>query len=156
MQHAISKDGFLKLKDEWEQLKYVERPAMQKQVGDAAAEGDRSENAAYTYGKMRLRQIDQRLRALDKLLDGAKVVDMKAPVDGSIRFGAIITLEDIVFHKKKTYHLVGTEEIDPLAGRISMDSPMGKALLGKKISDEIQVQVPRGIVRYTILEIKYQ
>ena len=129
---------------------------MQKQVGDAAAEGDRSENAAYTYGKMRLRQIDQRLRALDKLLDGAKVIDMKAPIDGSIRFGAIITLEDIVFHKKKTYHLVGTEEIDPLAGRISMDSPMGKALLGKKMSDEIEVQVPRGIVRYTILEIKYQ
>jgi transcription elongation factor GreB len=155
MEHAISKEGFLKLKNEWEQLKYVERPAMQKQVGDAAAEGDRSENAAYTYGKMRLRQIDQRLRVLDKLLDGAKVVETKAPTDGSVRFGAVVTLEDISSHKQKTYHLVGTEEIDPLAGKISMDSPMGKAILGKKIHEEIQIRAPRGIIHYTISEIKY-
>lgn len=156
MEHVISKDGFEKIKAEWEQLKYVERPALQKQVGDAAAEGDRSENAEYTYGKMRLRQVDQRLRYLDKLLDGAKVVKSLAPADGSIRFGALINLENKATHKRKTYHIVGTQEIDPLAGKISMNSPLGQVLLGKKVGEEVQLQAPRGPVCYTILSIEYK
>ena len=94
MAHLISKDGFEKLKAEWQHLKYTERPAVQRRVSDAAAEGDRSENAEYTYGRMRLREIDKRLRFLDKILDKAKIVSTTEPNDGSIRFGAIVSLEE--------------------------------------------------------------
>ena len=114
MSDPISKEGFDKLMEEWKRLKFVERPEMQRQVGAAAAEGDRSENAAYTYGKMRLRDIDRRLRELDKILDHAKVVSTEAPADGSIRFGATVTLEDRKTRKKRVYTLVGVQEIDPL------------------------------------------
>lgn len=155
MQHHISKEGFEKLKAEWESLKYIERPAMQKQVSDAAAEGDRSENAAYTFGRMRLREIDRRLRQLDKLLDGAQIVEAKAPVDGSIRFGAKIQLKEEKTQKLKAYSIVGGEEIDPLQGKISMKSPLGTALLGKKAGEKITVQTPRGELHYVILEVLY-
>lgn len=155
MQHHISKEGFEKIKAEWESLKYIERPAMQKQVSDAAAEGDRSENAAYTFGRMRLREIDRRLRQLDKLLDGAQIVEAKAPVDGSIRFGAKIQLKEEKTQKLKAYSIVGGEEIDPLQGKISMKSPLGTALLGKKAGEKITVQTPRGELTYLILEVLY-
>ena len=95
MKYLISKEGFEKLKAEWENLKYVERPAMINQVQAAAAEGDRSENAAYTYGRMRVREIDRRLRELDRILDGAQVVETQAPTDGTIKFGATIKMRDI-------------------------------------------------------------
>ena len=82
MSNLISKDGFEKLKAEWEHLKYTERPSVQQRVSDAAAEGDRSENAEYTYGRMRLREIDKRLRFLDKILDNAKIVENISSNDG--------------------------------------------------------------------------
>ena len=125
MKHLISKEGFEKLKAEWEHLKYEERPAMINQVQAAAAEGDRSENAAYTYGRMRVREIDRRLRELDRILDGAKIVENVAPEDGSIKFGATIKMLDIKNKREKTYSIVGEKEIDPLKGRISMKSPIG-------------------------------
>lgn len=155
MQHFISKEGFEKIEAEWKRLKQIERPAMQKQVSDAAAEGDRSENAAYTYGKMRLREIDQRLRKLDKVLDHARVVETKAPTDGSIRFGAQIELKQDKIGKVKNFSIVGSEEIDPLNGKISMKSPIGIALLGKKKGEHISVNTPRGEVIYLITEVQY-
>lgn len=155
MQHLISKEGFEKFKAEWENLKYVERPAMINQVQAAAAEGDRSENAAYTYGRMRIREIDRRLRELDRILDGAKIVEGKASEDGSIKFGATIQLIDEKTKRKKTYHIVGEKEIDPLKGNISMKSPIGEALIGKKTGDHVKVQAPRGIIEYKILEVTY-
>lgn len=155
MKHLISKEGFEKLKAEWENLKYVERPAMINQVQAAAAEGDRSENAAYTYGRMRVREIDRRLRELDRILDGAKIVENVAPEDGSIKFGATIKMVDIKTKREKTYSIVGEKEIDPLKGRISMKSPIGEALLGKKKGETVQVQAPRGTITYEILEVTY-
>lgn len=155
MQHLISKEGFEKYKEEWERLKYVERPEMINQVQAAAAEGDRSENAAYTYGRMRVREIDRRLRELDRILDGAKIIENVAPQDGSIRFGATVTLVDVKTKRKKTYSIVGEKEIDPLQGRISMKSPIGDALMGKKQGDSVSVQAPRGTINYEILEVTY-
>ena len=155
MKHLISKEGFEKYKAEWEQLKYVERPAMIAQVQAAAAEGDRSENAAYTYGRMRVREIDRRLRELDRILDGAQIIESSAPEDGSIRFGATIKLIDKKTHREKTYSIVGEKEIDPLKGRISMKSPIGTALVGKKTGETVQVQAPRGMIVYEILEVNY-
>lgn len=156
MQQPISKEGFQKLKEEWEHLKFVERPEMQYQVGAAAAEGDRSENAAYTYGKMRLRDIDRRLRELDKILDQAKVIELAIPEDGSIRFGATVTLEEETTKKQKTYTLVGVQEIDPLQGKISVSSPVGKALLGKHKGESVAITIPKGTFHYTVLEIRYK
>ncbi|MBR2059322.1 MAG: transcription elongation factor GreA [Fibrobacter sp.] len=155
MKHVISKEGFEKYKAEWEQLKYVERPAMINQVQAAAAEGDRSENAAYTYGRMRVREIDRRLRELDRILDGAKIVEISAPEDGSIRFGATVKLLDKKTKREKAYSIVGEKEIDPLQGRISMKSPIGEALMGKKQGDQVQVQAPKGVITYEIVEVKY-
>ncbi|MCQ2096405.1 MAG: transcription elongation factor GreA [Fibrobacter sp.] len=155
MKHLISKEGFEKFKAEWEQLKYVERPAMINQVQAAAAEGDRSENAAYTYGRMRVREIDRRLRELDRILDGAQVVESMASDDGSIRFGATITMRDIKTKREKKYQIVGDKEIDPLQGKISMKSPVGEALMGKKQGEQVQVQAPRGIITYEIVEVTY-
>ena len=155
MKHLISKEGFEKFKAEWEHLKYVERPAMINQVQAAAAEGDRSENAAYTYGRMRVREIDRRLRELDRILDGAQVVESQASDDGTIRFGATIKMKDVKTKRERTYSIVGEKEIDPLQGRISMKSPVGEALMGKKQGDQVQVQAPKGLITYEIVEVKY-
>ena len=155
MKHMISKEGFEKFKAEWEQLKYVERPAMINQVQAAAAEGDRSENAAYTYGRMRVREIDRRLRELDRILDGAQIIETKPTEDGSIRFGARVKLLDKKTKREKQYSIVGEKEIDPLQGRISLKSPIGMALVGKKQGETVQVQAPRGTITYEILEVKY-
>ena len=149
MKHLISKEGFEKLKAEWENLKYVERPAMINQVQAAAAEGDRSENAAYTYGRMRVREIDRRLRELDRILDGAQVVETQAPTDGTIKFGATIKMRDIKTKREKTYSIVGEKEIDPLQG------PIGEALMGKKQGEQVQVQAPKGVITYEIIEVSY-
>lgn len=156
MPDPISKEGFDKLMEEWKRLKFVERPEMQRQVGAAAAEGDRSENAAYTYGRMRLREIDRRLRQLDRIIDHAKVIETAEPADGSIRFGATVTLTEVKTHKTRTYTLVGVQEIDPIQGKISINSPVGTALLGKKQGDKISVTIPRGTVEYSITEITYK
>ncbi len=156
MSDFISQEGFDKLMEEWKRLKFVERPEMQRQVGAAAAEGDRSENAAYTYGKMRLRDIDRRLRALDKIIDHAKVVSTNAPADGSIRFGATVTLQDKKTNRQRIYTLVGVQEIDPIAGRISVNSPVGMALIGKKQGDSVTIEIPRGKVEYAIIGITYK
>ena len=110
MKHLISKEGFEKFKAEWEHLKYVERPAMINQVA-AAAEGDRSENAAYTYGRMRVREIDRRLRELDRILDGAQIVENAATKDGSIRFGATVKMLDKKTKREKVYSIVGDKEM---------------------------------------------
>jgi len=155
MKHLISKEGFEKLKAEWENLKYVERPAMINQVQAAAAEGDRSENAAYTYGRMRVREIDRRLRELDRILDGAQVVETKPNTDGAVCFGATIKLKDVKTRRERTYSIVGEKEIDPLQGRISMKSPIGEALMGKKQGEQVQVQAPKGLITYEIIEVTY-
>ena len=156
MKHMISKEGFEKFKAEWEQLKYVERPAMINQVQAAAAEGDRSENAAYTYGRMRVREIDRRLRELDRILDGAQIIETKPTEDGSIRFGARVRLLDKRTKRDKQYSIVGEKEIDPLQGRISLKSPIGTALVGKKQGETVQVEAPRGTITYEILEVRYE
>ncbi len=135
MKHLISKEGFEKFKAEWEHLKYVERPAM--------------------INRMRVREIDRRLRELDRILDGAQVVESQASDDGTVRFGATVKMKDIKTKRERTYSIVGEKEIDPLQGRISMKSPVGEALMGKKQGDQVQVQAPKGLITYEIVEVKY-
>lgn len=152
-QNHITPNGFAKLKAEWEELKYNERPQVKNQVTVAAAEGDRSENADYIYGKMRMRDIDKRLRQLDKLLDGAIIVD-QVNQDGSVKFGANVSLKD-ENDKIIIYQLVGFAEVDPMQRKITMESPIGKAIKNKRCGDIIDVNTPRGIRKLKIMEINY-
>jgi len=139
----ITVEGEAALKAELHELWKVERPKVTQSVSEAAALGDRSENAEYIYGKKRLREIDRRVRYLSKRLEEITVVD-SAPADtDKAFFGAYVTLEDEAGTINQ-YRLVGPDEIDPKRGYISIDSPMGKALLGKEIDTEISIQTPTG------------
>jgi transcription elongation factor GreB len=154
----ITPQGAKRLRDELAHLWRVERPRVTQEVADAAALGDRSENAEYIYGKKRLREIDRRLHFLSRRLDELIVVEPRPEgeaSDGVVRFGAWVELEDedgeIV-----TYRLVGPDEFDVAKGLISMDSPVGRALLGKKPGDEVIVRRPKGDILYTVVAVRYQ
>ena len=149
----ITREGFERMRREAEQLWTVERPRVTQEVADAAALGDRSENAEYIYGKKRLREIDARIRYLGKRLEELVVVDPASP-DGSIRFGARVELED-EDGKVVKYRIVGPDEFDVAKGEISIDSPMAVALLGKREDDEVTVDRPKGAVEYVILSVRY-
>ncbi len=151
----ITRAGAERLHKELRQLLNVERPKVTAEVSAAAAQGDRSENAEYIYGKKRLREIDRRLRFLQKRLDSSIVVDPKDQTDTSrIFFGATVKLED-EDGKVTTYQLVGPDETDTKGGLISIESPVGKALIGKRKGDEVTVMRPRGEIELTVLEIRY-
>jgi len=151
----ITLEGAKKLRAELDQLWTRERPRVTQEVADAAAQGDRSENAEYIYGKRRLREIDRRVRFLSKRLDEVIVVT-EAPSDPArIFFGAYATVED-EDGQTKTYRIVGADESDLERGYISIDSPVARALLGKRAGDEVTVRVPKGDVVYTIDSVEYR
>lgn len=149
----ISKAGWLALKAELDQLVDVERPRLVDEVAFAAAQGDRSENAEYIYGKKRLREIDKRWRFLSKRLESVAVVDTLPDQQDEIRFGATVKLASGA--KSMTATIVGEDEIDPAAGRISLKSPLAKALLGRKKGETAEVSTPRGVVAWTIEDVSY-
>jgi transcription elongation factor GreB len=151
----ITPEGERVLRDELDRLWNDERPKVTQEVADAAAQGDRSENAEYIYGKKRLREIDARVRCLSQRLDELTVV-REAPVDDDrIYFGAWVRLEDEA-GEELTYRIVGPDEFDVEAGKISVDSPLGRALMRKQDGDEVMVRRPRGDASYTILEVRYR
>ena len=151
----ITADGAKKLRDELTQLWTVERPRVTQEVADAAAQGDRSENAEYIYGKKRLREIDRRMRFLGKRLEEVKIVH-EAPDDPNrVHFSAWVTLEADDDGEVREYRIVGADESDLEKAWISIDSPVARALLGKRVDDEVTVAVPKGSVGYTIIGIRY-
>lgn len=150
----ITPEGYRRLEEEAERLWTVERPKLVKSVATAAAEGDRSENAEYIYGKRKLAEIDRRLTFLGKRLDVLKMVDTPPDNDGRVYFGAWVTLEDEDGQQSK-YRIVGSDESDPEKKHISMDSPLAQALLRKQIGDEITVQRPKGEITYEIIGVRY-
>ena len=151
----ITPEGHERLRSELDQLWRIERPQVTQAVAEAAAQGDRSENAEYTYGKKRLREIDSRVRFLRKRLDGMTVV-AQAPSDPKrVFFGAWVTLEDEA-GAEQTFRIVGPDEFDLAPGYVSMDAPLPRALLGKRLDDEIAVALPAGERRYVITGIRYQ
>jgi transcription elongation factor GreB len=150
----ITPEGAKKLRAELDQLWTIERPRVTQEVADAAAQGDRSENAEYIYGKRRLREIDRRVRFLSKRLDEVTVVS-ESPSDPSrVFFGARVTLEDDD-GERHTYRIVGGDESDVDKGWISIDSPVARACLGKRCDDTITVRAPRGELAYTVIAIAY-
>ncbi len=139
----ITPEGFQKLQEEVDFLWKVERPRVTHEVSEAAALGDRSENAEYIYGKKRLREIDRRYRYLIKRMDELTVVEPRREQEGKVFFGAFVTVADPE-HGEREYHLVGPDESDINAGRLSMEAPLGKAMLGKVVGDEVRFSPPRG------------
>ncbi len=150
----ITPEGAQKLNEELQYLWKVERPQVTARVAAAAAQGDRSENAEYIYGKKRLYQIDGRIRFLTKRLDGITVVDHIPDDQDIVYFGAMVTLEDEEGEEVE-YRIVGPDEFNIIEGKLSMDSPLGKALLGKRVEDKIKVSSPKGVKVFYISKIHY-
>jgi transcription elongation factor GreB len=151
----ITPQGEARLKNELDQLWRVKRPDVTRRVAAAAAEGDRSENAEYIYGKKQLGEIDRRIRFLRKRLEGIRIVE-QAPTDQNrVFFGAWFELESDS-GERQHYRLVGPDEFDFKREYISMDSPLGRAVMGKHIGDELTVQRPRGEARYWLVAVSYQ
>lgn len=132
----------------------AERRVVVQGVADAAAEGDRSENAEYIYGKKRLREIDRKLRFVGKLLDNAIVVDPAQDRGERVYFGATVVLESEEGDERR-YQLVGKHEASPENGQISYQSPIGKALMRKSVDDEVSVETPLGQRTFYIAEVRY-
>ena len=151
----ITPEGFLRLNQETAHLWKVERPRITEEVAAAAAQGDRSENAEYIYGKKKLREIDRRIRYLTKRLDVIIVVHPAREQEGRVFFGAWVTIED-EDEKRATYRIVGSDEIDLGARKISADSPLAKALLGKPVGATVTVQRPMGPTEVTIVKVWYE
>lgn len=150
----ITKGGADRMRKELEELWKVERPKVTQAVSDAAALGDRSENADYQYGKRRLRQIDSRVRFLTKRLEEVTNVEPVDRGDGKIYFGAWVQLEDEDGNEVE-YRIVGPDESDAESRAISMDSPMGKALLGRAEGDEVTVRRPKGDAVFEVVGVRY-
>ena len=151
----ITPRGLKRYQDELHQLWHVDRPKVVQEVSDAAALGDRSENAEYIYGKKKLREIDRRIRFLSEMMDKLVVVDPKTVVADRVKFGATVLVED-EDGVQKTYHIVGEDEVDGKVGHISSVSPIGKALLNKKEGESVLVQRPAGEIELTIVELRYE
>lgn len=150
----ITAQGYRALSDELNYLWKEKRPAVTKAVQEAAAQGDRSENAEYIYGKKQLREIDRRVRFLSKRLDDMVVVD-RVPEDQSrVFFGAWVTVEDDDGSEYR-YRLVGPDETDAAKNYISIDAPLARALLKKQVDDDATVQTPTGERTVYIVNIEY-
>lgn len=151
----ITRAGWKALDQELKYLWREERPKVTQAVSEAAALGDRSENAEYIYGKRRLREIDRRVRFLSKRLEVLQIVDYHPSQEGKVFFGAWVELENEEGEVHQ-YRLVGCDEFDPAKQWISIDSPVARALIGKEVDDEIQVITPLGKVIHYINKIWYE
>ncbi len=150
----ITPAGFKKLQDEFRALFHDERPKLVETVAWAAGNGDRSENGDYIYGKRRLREIDKRLKFLRDRIESAEVIEPASVKSEKVVFGATVTIEDEA-GETKTYQIVGVDEIEPAANRISWKSPMAAALLGKTEGDEIEIRRPSGSTVVEIVRIEF-
>jgi transcription elongation factor GreB len=149
----ITREGYRRLEEEAHRLWTIERPKLTKAVAEAAAEGDRSENAEYIYGKRKLFEIDRRLRFLGKRLDVLTIVDRKPDTSGRVYFGAFVALEDEA-GAQFVYQIVGPDETDGV-GTVSCESPMGRALIGRELGDEVTVPRPKGPADFVITAISF-
>lgn len=152
----ITRDGFEKLKSELDHLWHTLRPEVVKALAAAAAEGDRSENAEYTYRKKQLGEIDRRVRYLSKRIPSLKVAE-GAPADKeTVFFGAVIELENVDSGETLRYRIVGPDETNAKLGWISIDSPMARAAMKKKLDDEFEAELPAGRTRFAITGVAYE
>lgn len=151
----VTREGYQKLQQEHDELWFNERPEVTKIVSWAASLGDRSENADYIFNKKRLRQIDRRVRFLRKRLAQLKIVDYAPQQEGKVYFGAWVVIENAA-QQRKRFRIVGPDEIYHRKDYISIDSPMARALVGKQLDDDIEVQTPQGIQHWWVSAISYR
>lgn len=151
----ITREGHARLKTELDDLWRVRRPDVVKALAAAAAEGDRSENAEYTYRKKQLGEIDRRVRYLTKRLESLKVVDTLPSDPDAVFFGASVELEHAVSGEASRYRIVGPDETDAKLGWISIDSPLARAMLKKRIDDEFEAMLPGGAQQFFVVGVTY-
>lgn len=151
----ITREGHARLKAEMDELWRVKRPEVVRALAAAAAEGDRSENAEYTYRKKQLGEIDRRVRYLSKRLEALRVIDTAPSDPEAVFFGAWVELENAASGETVRYRIVGPDETDAKRGFISIDSPLARAMLKKRSDDEFDAALPSGSVRYVIVEVRY-
>ena len=152
----ITRAGHERLKAELDDLWRVKRPEVVKALAAAAAEGDRSENAEYTYRKKQLGEIDRRVRYLSKRVPALRVVDTEPSDPAAVFFGATVEVEDEESGEGYRYRIVGPDETDAKRGWISIDSPLARAMLKKRLDDEFEAQLPGGMRRFIIAEVAYE
>ncbi|HUH91081.1 MAG TPA: transcription elongation factor GreB [Lysobacter sp.] len=151
----ITRAGHDRLKAELDELWRVKRPEVVKALSAAAAEGDRSENAEYTYRKKQLGEIDRRVRYLSKRVPALRVVDAVPSDPQTVYFGATVEVEDIASGETRRHRIVGPDETDARLGWISIDSPLARAMLKKRLDDEFEAQLPGGPQRFVIVDVQY-
>jgi transcription elongation factor GreB len=151
----ITRAGFERLRAELDDLWRLRRPEVVKALAAAAAEGDRSENAEYTYRKKQLGEIDRRVRYLSKRLEALKVAEGRPADPGAVFFGARFEVEDTDSGDTARYRIVGPDETDARAGDISVDSPLARAALKKRVDDEFEAALPGGVRRFVVVSVQY-
>jgi transcription elongation factor GreB len=152
----ITREGFEALKAELEELWHRRRPEVVRALAAAAAEGDRSENAEYTYRKKQLGEIDRRVRYLSKRIPSLRVPEHMPGDTEAVFFGADIELERVDDGEVLSYRIVGPDETDARRGWISIDSPLARAALKKRLDDEFEAELPGGRVRFAVIGIRYR
>jgi transcription elongation factor GreA len=151
----ISAEGLKKLNEEMDRLIRVERPSVIKEIEIAIGHGDLSENAEYTYGKEKQALIETRIRDLQERISCSEVIDISnRPTPDRVVFGVYVTIQDLDTDEAKKYQLLGQDEADIANGIISVDSPVGKALIGKEVGDVVEVHTPNGLRECEIIGIK--
>jgi len=155
MPNYLTPEGAKKLQAELNQLLNHDRAKVVHEVAEAAAQGDRSENAEYIYGKKKLREIDRRIRFITKRLDSAVVVKQEEDAHSEVRFGASVDVED-ENGKQSSYLIVGPDEANPSDGKISFQSPLGRALMKRKVGEVVTVTRPAGEIEIEIKAIRYE
>lgn len=152
----MTAEGFKKLEDELKDLKHVQRPQVIEDIAEARAHGDLSENAEYHAARERQSFIEGRLEELEAVLSRAEIIDIsKFKGDTVVRFGAFVTVADEDTDEEATYQIVGEYESDMENKKISLTAPIARAMIGKSIDDSVEVQTPKGIKSYEIIDVKY-
>jgi transcription elongation factor GreB len=151
----ITRAGYERLREEFNELWKVRRPEVVKALSEAAAEGDRSENAEYIYRKKQLGEIDRRVRYLGKRLESLKVAEDRPSDPSAIYFGARFELENADSGELVRYRIVGPDEHDAALGDISVDSPLARAVLRKRVDDEFEVELPLGKSSFVVVSVSY-
>jgi transcription elongation factor GreA len=149
----ITRNGYNQLHKELGNLKKVTRPQVIKAIEEARAHGDLSENAEYVAAKERQSFVEMKIREIEQKLANSEIMDTTNLPNDRVGFASVVTLENLVSREKVTYQIVGPDESDIPSGKISITSPLGKALIGKEANEEVTVQTPGGAKQYTILKI---
>ena len=149
----ITRDGYNQLHKEMENLKKVIRPQVIKAIAEARAHGDLSENAEYVAAKEQQSFVETKIREIEQKLANSEIMEAALSANGKVNFASSVTLENLNNGGEVTYQIVGPNESDIKSGKISITSPLGKALIGKEVDEDVTVQTPGGIKKYTILKI---